>query len=120
MARKDTVPTTVVEAPADSRLEHLLAQFDAAKEAADEAAEELEKRKKDYEVIRDAIENEAHAMAPAAQRIEIKSRFLKLPLIQNWTSYLKLDDVRLRAEKPELFEAYRTKQVAFWSLKRKA
>lgn len=107
-----------VDPSSHPRLADVLATFDEVKDAYSAAQAEAERLKKVYEVKRDMIVAEAHALDPTAQGFEVANAALDRPLRVSWVPQTRIDTKRLEAERPEIAEYYKVKS-GYWMIKRK-
>ena len=98
---------TITPAP-DSRLAQLLAEFEAAKRAAEAAHERLN-------MIKDGIKAELTAAAPGAEKVRVHSDHLTQPLQLSARTEWRIDARRLKAEDPVTWVRY-ARRVTSWRL----
>lgn len=96
-----------ITAPMGSRLEQLTAQYDQAKQLADDAAERLK-------AITDGIKAELGAAAPGASRVILRSRYLARSLRLRAQVSWRLDMKSLKAERPEVYARYAYPATAWY------
>lgn len=93
----------------NSRLEQLLAQYEQAKAAADEAGKTLK-------AITDGIKLELTNAAPGATSIDVTGELLTRPLRLHAKESWRVDAKKLKAEDPATYVRYATKSVV-WELR---
>lgn len=99
MSETRTRPPSVQVTPAhNSQLEQHHAEYLRLKEAADAANAALK-------ACTDAIKAELTAAAPEQGRVDLSSPYGP-PLYLTWVSRTTLDSKRIKAERPDLFEAF--------------
>ena len=97
-----------VTAPPGSRLEGLLASYEAVKAAAEEAAER-------FESLKAAVKAEMAAACPGEQLVTASGA--GLPRLQlAWKKAWRLDTARLKSEQPETYARY-AEQKGRWELR---
>jgi hypothetical protein len=105
----DYVPITVTAYPG-TRLEQLLASYESAKAAADEA-------KARYEALTDSIKAELDAATPEGTREIILSGPPGLPQLRMaWKTPYRFDVKRFRLENPVLYVQYEV-QGGHWDMR---
>lgn len=102
-----TGQTVHVEPERDSRLEQLLAQYDAVKSAAEEA-------KKRFEDLKAEIKNELSFAAPGQQKVRVESTYLNQSLQMICRGAWKLDSRSLKAEEPDVWVRYAERKFTWY------
>lgn len=106
-------PVVPVTAAPGSRLEELLASYESAKAAAQEAADR-------FEAITDAIKNEMTAAAPNGTTVITLSGAPGLPQLKmTWKRPWRFDSKRFKAEHPRMYVQYE-KQGGNWELRQES
>jgi hypothetical protein len=103
-------PSAAVTAQPGSRLEELLAAYEPAKAAAEEAAAR-------FKAVTDAIKTETTAGLPeGVQRASIAGAPGLPRLKLSWIISYRFDSKRFKEECPEMYVRYE-KQAGFWELR---
>jgi len=104
-------PPFQVSAQPGSRLEELLASYESAKAAAEEAASR-------FEAIKDAIKAETTAACPEGTTRASITGTPGLPKLKlAWMTPYRFDSKRFKEEQPEMYVRYE-KKIGFWEIRK--